>query len=309
MTPPRRVRLIVNPTSGRGRARREAPAFVTRLVEKGIRVETRASRSALDLRAEVRAAADQFAAGDAAAPDAVVVAGGDGSVHLAIQELAGSELPFGLLPVGTGDDNARLLGIPRRDPAAAADVVADGQVRVVDLGHVTTADGVGRHFLGVLSSGFDSEVNERANRISWPKGQARYLVSILGELRVFRPVPYTVTVDGTVHRGEAMLVAVGNGRSYGGGMLVCPDADPSDGVLELTWLTAVSTATFLKTFPSVYKGTHITKPFVRTMSGVRIDLDAPGQVAYADGERVGDLPVHIESRPNALRVLAPPVGP
>jgi diacylglycerol kinase (ATP) len=241
--------------------------------------------------------------------DALVACGGDGTVHLALQAVAGTQTPLGVVPLGTGDDNARLLGIPRGDLGAAADVIAHGTVRTWDAAEVVAADGERRWFLGVLSSGFDSLVNERANRMSWPKGQARYLVGIVAELRTFRPVPYRVVLDGTEIRGLGMLVAVGNGSSYGGGMQVCPGAQPDDGLLDLTWLHELGKPTFLRVFPRVYKGTHVEHPAVSTHRVTRITLDAPGQVAYADGERIGPLPIEVTVRPGALRVLVPKDAP
>jgi diacylglycerol kinase (ATP) len=237
--------------------------------------------------------------------DAVVVCGGDGTVNLGVQLVADTDTPLGIIPVGTGDDNARTLGIPLKDVQQAVEVIAAGHVRTVDLGHVTAADGTGRWFLGVMSSGFDSLVNERANRMSWPKGKARYLVAVVAELSVFKALPYEVQVDGVNHDGTAMLVAVGNGVSYGGGMQVCPAAVPDDGLLSVTFLGEVSKPTFLKVFPRVFNGSHVTHPAVSEISGRHIRIDAPGQVAYADGERVGLLPVQVEVRPGTLHAYVP----
>ena len=100
-----------------------------------------------------------------------------------------------------------------------------------------------------------------------------------------------------------MLVSVGNGPRFGGGMLVCPDALLDDELLDITWLGEISIPRFLGVFPRVYKGTHVNHPAVQTMRGQVMEIDAPGQVAYADGERVGPLPVTVRVRPAALRVL------
>ncbi len=299
--PPRRVVLLINPTSGRGRGGRNAPLAADRLRARGVHVVEVCGQSADESFELARQALDEGA-------DALVACGGDGTVHLALQLVAGTETPLGIIPVGTGDDNARTLGLPLADAEAAADIVASGHVRTVDAGRISAADGVQRWFLGVMSSGFDSAVNERANTISWPKGQARYLVSILGELRVFKPLPYTVVIDDVHHDGKAMLVAVGNGVSYGGGMKVCPSAIVDDGELSVLFLAELGKPTFLRVLPKVFSGTHVTHPAVTEYSGRRIHLDAPDQIVYADGERVGPLPADIEVAPGAVRVIVPAQG-
>ena len=288
--------LVANPSSGRGRVARLLPEIEAALAAEGIAARIAVSRDAGDLRACVRSARE---AGD----PRVIVCGGDGTLHLAAQELAGGDTALGIIPAGTGDDNARTLGIPRGDVAAATRLAATGPVAHIDLGRVVVADGTERVFLGVLSSGFDSLVNERANVMTWPNGNARYVVAILGELRTFRPVLYRAVVDGRPVEGEAMLVAVGNGVSYGGGMRVCPDATPDDGMLDVTWLHGVSKATFLRVFPQVFSGGHVRSPHVSTTRAATIELDAPGQLAYADGERVGPLPAAITVDRGALPVV------
>lgn len=290
------IPVLVNPTSGGGRARKAVPEFVRALTTAGIRTRVQASTSSADLQRMVR---EEVARG----AETVVVCGGDGTIHLAIQELAGTPTALGILPVGTGDDNARTLGVPLGDATAAARVVATGRTREIDLGHVTAADGTSRFFVGVLSAGFDSFVNERANRMTWPKGKARYLVAILGELRIFTPAIYQARIDDMSLTDGAMLIAIGNGISYGGGMKICPAALPDDGLLNVTWLHAVKTSTFLRVFPSVFSGSHVDRPEVSTYTGRRISLSADGQLAYADGERVGPLPIEVDIRPGTLRVL------
>lgn len=293
--------MLVNPTSGRGRGAQFAPVAIDRLRQRGVEVVEALGVSATEA---VESAAEAIARGT----DALVACGGDGTVHAALQLVAETGTPLGIIPVGTGDDNARSLGLPLGDAAAAADVIADGEIRVVDAGHVETADETQRYFLGVMSSGFDSLVNERANNMSFPKGQARYAVATVAELSVFKPLPYDVTVDDLHHQGDAMLVAVGNGASYGGGMKVCPGAVLDDGLLEVTFLGRVSKATFLRVFPKVFSGSHVEHPAVLTMQGANITLDAPGQVVYADGERVGPLPATVQCRPGAVRAYVPAEG-
>lgn len=294
--PPKRVVMMVNPTAGGGRGAAHAPQAAEHLRNCGIEVTYLSEGSA---EAAVRSARAALADG----ADALVACGGDGTVNAAVQLVATTDTALGIIPVGTGDDNARSLGLPLQDVSAAAQVIAQGVSRQVDLGRVHTADGQDRWFLGVMSSGFDSSVNERANRMTFPRGKARYLVATIAELSIFSPLPYRVSVDGAQHDGEAMLVAVGNGVSYGGGMKVCPSAVLDDGELSVTFLGKVSKLTFLRVFPKVFAGSHVQHPAVHEFSGRQIAIDAPGQVVYADGERVGDLPARVECHEGALRVL------
>lgn len=288
----RRVALLTNPIAGGGRGSALLAPTLERLRAGGLDVDVLVGSDALDA---VRLAGVAVRDG----VDALVALGGDGLVHLAAQAVTGTGVPLAIVPAGTGNDSARSLGIPR-DPAAAADVVLHGRPRLVDAGRVG-----GTVFLSVLSSGFDSRVNERANRMSWPRGPARYPIAMLGELRVFRPVPYELVVDGEPWATPAMLVAVGNGRSYGGGMQICPGAELDDGLLDVTVLTPLPTGRFLRLFPSVYRGQHVGRPEVRTYKAKTVQLDAPGMTAYADGEPVGPLPLTVESVPGALTVLVP----
>ena len=293
---PRRVALLTNPVAGGGRGSALLQPTLDRLRAGGLDVDVLVGRDVLDAaRLAGEAVRDRV--------DALVALGGDGLVNLAAQAVTGTDVPLAVVPAGTGNDSVRALGIPR-DPAAAADVVLHGRPRLVDAGRVG-----GRVFLSVLSSGFDSRVNERANRMSWLRGPARYPIAMLGELRVFRPVPYELVVDGEPWATPAMLVAVGNGRSYGGGMQICPGAELDDGLLDVTVLTPLPTARFLRLFPSVYRGEHVGRPEVRTYKAKTVLLDAPGMTAYADGEPVGPLPLTVQAVPGALTVLVPAGSP
>ncbi len=289
----RRVAVLVNPTSGKGRGMRAGVAAAGRLREHGFVVDEMAGTDAVSAERVARTAvADGY--------DAVVAVGGDGMLGIVLQAVAGTGTPLGLVPAGSGNDFARLLGMTPHQPVAAADVVAAWQVRVVDAARAGE-----RWFAGVLSSGFDSNVNERANAMTWPKGRSRYNLAILAELRVFRPLPFTLVLDGEELSAEAMLVAVGNGSSYGGGMQVCPGAKVDDGLLEVTVLGRISKPEFLRVFPKVYKGTHVEHPAVTVHAAREVSLRAPGVVAYADGERVQPLPVDVVCVPGALHVLVP----
>jgi diacylglycerol kinase (ATP) len=292
----RTVAVLLNPASGGGRSAARGPAIVEGFRRRGVTAELVAGASAEHA---VELARQAVASG----VDALVAAGGDGTINTALQAVAGTATPLGIIPLGTGNDNARLLGLPVKDPEGAIDVICMFRPRTVDVASVVCADGSRHYFLGVLSAGFDSLVTERANNLTWPKGHARYIVAMLAELRTFKPCNFTITVDGEVMRGRGMLAAVGHGVSYGGGMRVCEGAVIDDGLLQLTWLHESTKWHFVRTFPSVFRGTHIRDETVSQHAGRRIRIEAPHQLAFADGDRMGELPIDIEVHSGALRVL------
>lgn len=292
--------LVVNPVAGGGRGARHGASTLRRLRDAGIACRLVHAASPAD---SMRTAAQAVEEG----ARAVIACGGDGTAHWVLQPLVGTEVPLGIVAGGSGDDVAASLGFVSQGAAAiAAQItasVAAGTTRAVDVGETRTADGTERCFLGVLTTGFDSSVNERANAMTRLHGQ-RYNVAMVRELASFRPLDYDVTIDGERISAPGMLVSVGNGPRYGGGMQICPAARPDDGILDVTWLGRLSTPTLLRLFPRVYRGTHVEHPAVSTFRGRVISIDAPGQIAYADGERIGPLPVEVRVRPSALRVLS-----
>ncbi|MGW7267629.1 diacylglycerol kinase [Streptomyces sp. NPDC054842] len=292
------ITLVVNPTAGRGRGARAAQPAASALRAAGFAVRTVLGRDAADALARARAAV-------AEGTGALVAVGGDGMVNLALQAVAGTRTPLGLVAVGTGNDFARALGLPLGDPAAAgrqiADALRDARLRDVDLGRVG-----GTWFGTVLASGFDSRVNDRGNRMRRPAGRLKYDLAMLAELASFKPFPYRITLDGgRALEIEATLVAVGNGSSYGGGMRICADADLGDGLFDVTVVGDCSRTTLLRVFPKVYKGTHLSHPKVTVHRAARVGLVAEGVTGYADGEPLGPLPLTAECVPGAVRVAVP----
>jgi diacylglycerol kinase (ATP) len=265
----------------------------SRLRDAGFTVQVRQGRDADDARRLAQQAVDAGVHG-------LVAVGGDGLVHLAVQALAGRDTALGVVPAGTGNDAARALGIPRRDPKAAADVLVAGRVRTVDLGRAGPT-----YFLSVLSAGFDAVVNERANRMRRPRGRLRYTVATLAELGVFQPLPYTLDLDGNAKEVSAMLVAVGNGPSFGGGLRITEGARHDDGLLDVVLFHPVARPDLVRTYPRLYRGTHTRHPAYEHHRVHQVTVAAPGVVAYADGERVGPLPLTATVAPGALKVLAP----
>ncbi|MEV7232705.1 diacylglycerol kinase [Streptomyces sp. NPDC051020] len=291
------ITLFVNPTAGRGRGAHAAQPAASALRAAGISVRTVLGEDADDA---LRRAREAVAGGTGA----LIAVGGDGMMSLALQAVAGTMTPLGVVAVGTGNDFARALGLPIRDPAAAGRLAAEalkgGSVREIDLGRVGE-----RWFGSVLASGFDSRVNDRGNRMRWAGGRFKYDLAILAELAAFRPIPYRVRLGGgPVQEIEATLIAVGNGSTYGGGMRICADAVMDDGLFDVTVVGDCSRTTLLKVFPRVYKGTHLGLPQVTVHRVSSIELVAAGVTAYADGEPLGALPLTATCVPGAARVLA-----
>lgn len=296
--PTRRVALLVNPTSGVGRGGRVGAELAERLLAAGHEVldvsEQTAEAAHRHAREAVRAGADVLA-----------VVGGDGMVHLGADVCAGTECALGIVAAGTGNDVARALRLPVHDAQRSAEVIARGVARPVDLGRHVDAEGRTHWFAGVLAAGFDALVNERANRLRWPQGRPRYLLAVGRELPLFRPRGYRVTVDGRPLETEAVLVAVGNGPAYGGGLRICPGARMDDGLLDVVVVHPVSVPELVRVLPRVFRGTHVTHPAVQVLRGRRVELAGPDLVTYADGERFRPLPLACEAVPAAMRVMVP----
>ena len=292
------ITLFVNPTAGGGRGARAARPAAAALRDAGFSVRTVLGDDPRDALDRARAAVD-------GGTGALIAVGGDGMANLALQAVVGTGTPFGLVAAGTGNDFARALGMPLREPAAAGRMIADalkcGRVRDIDLGRIGD-----RWFAAVLASGFDSRVNDRGNRMRLPLGRFKYDLATVAELAAFRPLPYRITLDGgEVREVEATLVAVGNGPSYGGGMRICPGADLTDGLFDITVVGECSRATLLRVFPRVYRGTHVDHPAVTVLRAATVEVAAEQVTGYADGEPVGPLPLTARCVPGALRVVGP----
>ncbi|WP_442575106.1 diacylglycerol kinase [Microbacterium sp. F51-2R] len=299
------VTMLVNPAARSGAHTGAAMAAADRLREIGVRTTIVSGGSASESSALLRTAIDL-------GTDAVVVAGGDGTVSLAVQELAHTGVPLGIVPSGTGNDFAGALGLHELDAIAAADLIAAGTIRALDLALITRADGSAQFFASVLASGFDSKVNDRANAMTWPRGGSRYTIAIALEFLRLGGIPFGVELrlaDGTLERidGDLVMATVGNTAMYGGGIPICPDADPGDGLLDVTLVRPAGRLRLARLIPRVYRGTHAAVPEVLMRRATSVSLSSPGVTAYADGDPVGALPLTIDVAPGALRVFAPAV--
>jgi len=286
--------LVINPVAGQGKGASVGTHVAGYLNSRGIKYEIIIGRNGINQADSLQIFLDRN-------PDCsgVIAVGGDGLLHLVLQKITPAQVPLALIPAGTGNDFVRTLGWSLDDVDAILESVLSKKPASVDLGLVD-----GEWFGAILSTGFDSIVNEKANAMSWPKGPMKYNAAIAIELPRFKPHHYEIVLDDRTISTQAMLIAVSNGRSYGGGMLVCPRAEITDGYFDVMVLHPVSKLEFIKVFPRVFKGTHITHPAVEIVrsKSVQISSDA---VAYADGERIGQLPVSAQCMPGALMTWLP----
>ncbi len=287
-----------NPTAGRGRAKEHGNGACELLRAQGHQVEEVTGADAAESLDRARQAVRDGA-------EVLVVVGGDGMVHLGVNAVAGSPTSLAVVACGTGNDVATSLGLPVHDLPEAVRTVTAGATRRIDAVRQTEPAGADRWFAGVLCGGFDAVVNERANRWRWPKGRLRYDLAIARELPVFHPLPYELELDGERWQTDAMLVAVGNGPRYGGGMQIAPDASFDDGLLDVVVVGRLSIPGLVRAFPKLYSGELVHHPAVTVRRARTVRLSTPGITAYADGERFGALPLSVEVVPGAVTVLVP----
>lgn len=314
----RAVALVVNPAAGGGKVGDVADRAQARLESHGIAVTRLSGDSAEDSLALARKAVAGDPGAGVAAVDALVVCGGDGMVSLAARVTAHTDVPVGIIPAGTGNDLARDYQIPLGDPEAAADVVAAGLVEVVDLGQATPDGREPQVFASVLCAGLDSKVNRRVNEMRVLSGPLRYVIAALLEFPFYRPRRFRMAFDAglpteeTVET-EVLLSAFAITRSYGGDMLIAPDADRSDGLLDVVYVLEVGRTPklrFARHFSKIFSGRHVGLDGVvsRRCRTVRIETPdvVPSDVeAFADGDAVSALPVTVEVLPGAGRILVP----
>jgi diacylglycerol kinase (ATP) len=288
------LKVIYNPAAGRGRARRHVREVEEYLRARGARVDCEPSTDPADL---VRIAAESSRAGY----DRVVVCGGDGTLNLAVREFDLEKGTLALIPTGSGDDFARVMGIPR-NVRRACDVVISGKVREVD---VALANDI--RYLGVAGLGFDSEVADFANRnVKFLRGSAVYLYAIFRVLPRFTPRPVEIRSDDGTRHEEIMFAAIGNTRQYGGGIRITPDAIVDDGLLDLCIVHRTTRVELLKTLPKAYTGAHIRSEFVEMRRGRSFCFASETPMAvYADGEPLTRTPVAFGLCGSRLRVVVP----
>lgn len=306
----RRLTLLVNPSSGRGKARKLLPTVVESLGRSfpAADLVVRVSSDYADARAQAsRAIAEAVRPQPDVQGDALLVMGGDGMASIGLNAAAQSGVPLGILPAGTGNDFCRGVGLPTKLDAAVA-VIGAGHTRDIDLMSVDgeLVDGSQRRWVGsILSTGFDEKVNWRANHLPFSLGAPSYAYSVFTELRKFKPLRYRIELDGVPRELDAILIAVGNAGVFGGGIKVCPNARVDDGRLDVTIVHPVSPSLVFKLFPKLFNGTFAEHPAIELLTAREVSVDGDGLFGMADGEEVGRIPFTCRAVPRAVRLFMP----
>ncbi len=295
--------FIVNPNAGNGEGRRGWNKISKKLQRLGIPYEhvytTSAEQAHTFLQAKLSGEVPWRAVG---------VIGGDGTIHSLLPAMRHSGVPLAVFSAGSGNDTARGFGIPRR---------VGGALKVLLSGRSTAADLIsidGDSTLTALAVGFDAQVASNVNNSRYKKicnaiglGRLAYIIGIFHTLLTYRPGPLTLECDGTTYRFEsAWLTAINNVSSYGGGMIICPDAKPDDGMLDLCVVHDCSKLKLLLLFPTVLFGGHTKLSFVTMLKGQNITISSSlPRLALGDGEHVATTPLRASLEPGSIRIIRP----
>ncbi len=287
---------VVNRTAGKGKCGRLWPQIAAYLEELGLRFQVEFTQGAGDAIQLARQAADSGAS-------TVLAVGGDGTLNEVVNGLVGhTETTLGIIPAGSGNDFIRSLGLKPADWQAACQIIAKGKTKAVDLGQVN-----GRHFINVSGVGFDATVVNCAN--TWGKAHfsstLAYVAAVLKTLREFKPSHVKIQLDGQEVETLSWLVVVASGQYFGGGMWIAPQADIQDGFFDVCVLGNVSKLEFLRAFPSIFSGKHLSHPAIKFYRArhVRVEADGP-MLAQTDGEVIGQTPISFQVRPEGLRIFS-----
>ena len=286
------VHLLVSPRGGRGRAAAAAPV-VRRVIEQ-------AGHTPVDISgASAEESAEAARAAVVAGAERLIAVGGDGTLHLALQGAAGSHAVLGLVPAGTGNDYARAFGLFGLSVEEAA-ARALGPTRPVDVIRTDRE----RWCAFNVTGGFTVDVNERADRMRFPRGPSRYTVATLLTMPGLRYRELAVTVDGERSEYRSALFAVANTPTFGGGMAICPDADPGDGLLDVCVVGTASRSTMLRLLPKVFEGGHVGNRHVNMLRGRTVTIEGEAIDLVGDGESIGQTPITAEAVPGAVQFAA-----
>lgn len=282
------IHLVVNRNAARGTAGTRIGAAIMEFEALGVPVELHQPTSAADARSRMRGLAD-------AGAERVVVVGGDGIVHQAVNALADSETTLGIISAGTGNDTVRGLNLPH-------DIAKACSAALEDPAHIDLIAGAGGLAMTVATLGFSVAVNERADQLRFPRGGQRYSLATLIEMPRLKRHDLTLTLDGVHVAVEANMIAIANTSYFGGGMKIAPEADPTDGQLDVVIIGPAGRATFAALLPTVFSGRHVKSRHVEVRRAATIAIAGEPLSVRADGEEMGLAPIELSVRERCLRV-------
>ena len=294
----------MNPAAAGGTTGKRWPEIAHRAAQRGLDGDALISERPGQLTA---LAADAVAGG----ATQLVVVGGDGSVNEVVNGIADAHgVELAVIPRGTGWDFVRTFDIPR-DLDAAVDVALTGSVREIDLGAVTYRTWGGEDarsvFANVASAGISGAIAQRANESSKALGgKVSYYWATLAVFVGWQTGEMRVTVDGESRNGKMIDAVVCNGRYLGGGMMMCPEAEPDDGVFDVLLIGNVTKRDLLLVLPKTYKGNHLPHPRLELLRGKVVTVESAEPLPIElDGEQPGTTPARFEVLPRALRLRVP----
>jgi diacylglycerol kinase (ATP) len=301
------VRIIIlhNPASGRRKGREKFLGALARFHNLGVQPEVQESRDPQHLVELARQAA-------AEKPDVVVSAGGDGTHHYVLNGIFGSDVPLGVLSVGSGNDFATGLGIPL-EPSIAASALIYGRPWQIDVARVASPrdpasqEAETRVYACIAGAGFDAIVTRFANdHVHRVHGSAAYAWSILRCLKFYRPFAVDLHSQASNFSGNVIFVTIGNSTRYGGGLKMAPHARLDDGLLDVCVVMEMSKLELLRWIPNAYRGTHLKNPRILYFQTDKVTLHSQSRLElFGDGEFIQELPAIIEAVPRSLNVIVP----
>jgi len=312
MSVPAGVGIVVNPVAGRFKDRDHWNPVIAQLRERFPTARIRMTEGPGDERRAVAELLSQSAR-------RIIIAGGDGSVHQVVETLLTShpdpaDRPaVGFVPLGSGNDFARGLGIPM-DPMGAVQSLASSREIAVDIGRLTFLNEIPVRTVFWMNQsylGFGARVVDRVSRGSRPADQSAYVRASLRELLHARAHRYALRSDDRPEEwAESVNLLVTNGRYSGSGMLTSPHADPTDGAFDVVFVEPIGRLRLLRGLSRFRAGTHLELPEVRTwrVRSLQVRAERADEIVEADGDIVGKLPARYDVIPGALRVLVPPSG-
>jgi diacylglycerol kinase (ATP) len=288
-----KILVIVNPMAGGGKTLRLLPKIKQWLSVSPHEFSFSTTGSPDEMRSEIRDAPAQGI-------DAFLLIGGDGTVHQALSAIAETDLPFGFLPCGRGNDFARNMGLSKNLKNNCS-FPSNPSFHKIDLPGINNIP-----FVSIAYVGFDAEVNKLANdRRGYFGGTLGYIVCVLKALKTFRPFEVEITIDDHSFRERVMMVTVANAPFYGGGMKIAPEAIMNDGLLDICIVKEISKLELLQQFPKVFKGTHVSHPRIMMKTGHKIKLlSDENREIFADGEYVGTLPAECTIGSQTIQIMS-----